>query len=84
MLSLEPLLGPIDMGADPYLLNNSWVIAGAESGHRARDCEEWWVRSIKNQCVDAGIPFFYKQAAVKGKKISTPELDGKRWIEIPQ
>jgi protein gp37 len=60
-----------------------WIIAGAESGPGARPCEEQWVRSLKDQCVSAGVPFFYKQAAVNGRKIPTPELDGRRWVEFP-
>jgi protein gp37 len=61
----------------------NWVIAGAESGHGARDCDVEWVRSLKNQCVRNGVPFFYKQHAVKGRKIPTPELDGRKWTELP-
>jgi len=61
----------------------SWVVAGAESGHGARHCEETWVRGIKDQCVAAGVPFFYKQAALKGRKVPTPELDGQKWMQFP-
>lgn len=60
-----------------------WVIVGSESGSGARPCEEVWVRSIKNQCVQAGVAFFYKQASLSGKKIPTPELDGRKWVEFP-
>lgn len=62
----------------------SWVIAGAESGPGARPMDEGWVRQIRDQCVDAGVAFFYKQNAVKGKKQSTPLLDGRTWNEYPQ
>lgn len=62
----------------------SWVVTGAESGTKARPMELDWVRSLKDQCVAAGVPFFYKQDAIKGKKIPTPELDGKVWIEFPE
>lgn len=61
----------------------SWVIVGSESGPHARPCEEKWIREIKNQCVAADVPFFYKQFTVNGKKIGTPELDGKKWIDFP-
>lgn len=61
----------------------SWVVTGAESGHGARPCEETWVRGIKDQCVAAGVPFFYKQAALKGRKVPTPELDGQKWMQFP-
>lgn len=61
-----------------------WVIAGAESGPGARPMDEQWVRDVKNQCVAAHVPFFYKQNVGKGKKISTPELDGRTWTQFPE
>ena len=57
-LSCEPLLqdlGTID------LKGIHWVICGGESGHGARPMHPDWVRSIRNQCKDANIPFFFKQ-----------------------
>lgn len=60
-----------------------WVIVGAESGPGARPMDETWVRKIKNQCVTANVPFFYKQKVVKGKKVSLPELDGATWNQYP-
>lgn len=38
-----------------------WVIAGGESGPNARPMHPQWVRSLRDQCVDAGVPFFFKQ-----------------------
>lgn len=38
-----------------------WVIVGGESGPKARPMHPDWARSIRNQCVDAGVPFFFKQ-----------------------
>lgn len=61
-----------------------WVIAGAESGPGARPCSEDWIRSLRDQCQAAGTAFFYKQWAVNGRKVDTPELDGKRWVEFPR
>jgi protein gp37 len=43
-----------------------------------------WVRSLRDQCVRAGAAFFFKQDAVNGKKIPTPELDGRVWVEMPR
>ena len=57
-LSVEPLLedlGTIDLTA------SHWVIVGGESGHGARPMQPEWVRSIRDQCRDAGVPFFFKQ-----------------------
>lgn len=39
-----------------------WVIAGCESGNGSRPCEVQWLRSLRDQCDDAGVPFFLKQA----------------------
>ena len=38
-----------------------WLIVGGESGPNARPCHPDWVRSLRDQCVSAGIPFFFKQ-----------------------
>lgn len=57
-LSLEPLLedlGEID------LTGISWVIVGGESGPRARPMHPDWVRAIRDQCLAARVPFFFKQ-----------------------
>ena len=62
----------------------SWVIVGSESGHGARPMNEDWVRGIRDQCVDAGVPFFYKQKTVAGKKIGLPSLDGMLWTQLPE
>lgn len=61
-----------------------WLITGAESGPGARPCQEEWIRSLRDQCVAAGTAFFYKQAIINGKKVETPELDGRRWTEFPE
>ncbi len=79
-LSCEPLLE--DLG-DLDLAGVGWVIAGSESGPGARPCDELWVRGIRDQCVRARVPFFFKQATVNGKKVSLPPLDGRTWEEMP-
>jgi protein gp37 len=60
-----------------------WVIAGCESGPGARPMDEDWIRSIRDQCIAANVPFFYKQRLERGRKVETPELDGRQWIEMP-
>jgi protein gp37 len=60
------------------------VIVGGESGPGARPMHPDWVRSIRDQCVAAGVPFFFKQAIIGGKKVSMPELDASRHAEIPR
>lgn len=43
-----------------------WVIVGGESGPHARPMHPDWARSIRDQCVDAGVPFFFKQGSKAG------------------
>lgn len=62
-VSCEPLLGALDLGrwlrAAPRQLD--WVIAGGESGHKARPMNPAWARALRDQCKDAGVPFHFKQ-----------------------
>jgi protein gp37 len=46
---------------DPREVCLDWVICGGESGHNARPMHPDWVRSIRDQCKEAGTPFFFKQ-----------------------
>lgn len=59
------------------------VICGCESGPRRRPTKIEWIRSLRDQCVEAGVPFFLKQMEIKGKVVKMPELDGKVWAELP-
>jgi protein gp37 len=57
-ISGEPLLEDVM----PLRLDGiDWVIVGGESGHGARPMHFDWVRSIRDRCVKAGVPFFFKQ-----------------------
>lgn len=80
-LSAEPLLedlGTIDLSGIDL------VIAGAESGRRARPLNEDWVRSLRDQCAAQGVAFFYKQRLnERGHKVSLPLLDGVRHDVMP-
>lgn len=60
-VSCEPLLGPLDLRKwlDPSGLN--WVIAGGESGTKARPMNPAWPRSLRDQCISAGVAFHFKQ-----------------------
>lgn len=73
-LSCEPLLGPVDLtnlgtrhGPPINVLRPhragavSWVIAGGESGKKARPSHPAWFRSLRDQCRRAGVPWFFKQ-----------------------
>ena len=61
-LSIEPMLGPIRL--HPSWLHSagvSWVIAGGESGPRARPMHPLWVSALRDQCEAADVPFLFKQ-----------------------
>jgi len=79
-LSLEPLLGPI---SHLDLDGINWVIVGGESGPGARKMDEEWVKEIRNQCISARVPFFFKQWGGVHKKKAGRELDGRIWDEMP-
>lgn len=67
-LSIEPMLGPIDLriaafnGADSFsaMAGIDAVILGGETGPGARPLHPDWVRSVRDQCQAAGVPFFFK------------------------
>lgn len=73
-----------DLETSPIDACLQWIVAGCESGPGARPMDEDWVRDLRDQCVDADIPFFYKQKLVNGKRVSMPELDGKVWNQYPK
>lgn len=60
-VSLEPLLGPVDLRLGRGGPSLSWVITGGESGPDARPSNPDWFRSLRDQCADAYVPFFFKQ-----------------------
>jgi protein gp37 len=80
-LSLEPLLGPLP---DMDLSGIDWVIVGGESGPGARPIQEEWVEDIKDLCVEADVPFFFKQWGGTNKKKNGRLLKGKLWDQMPK
>lgn len=71
-LSMEPLLGPVDLarscrpwgpgGASAAMLSKiNWVVVGGESGPKARPRHPDLARSLRDQCAAAGVPFLFKQ-----------------------
>jgi protein gp37 len=68
---------------DKWTPKLDWIICGGESGPKARAMHLDWARSIRDQCQASGVPFFYKQAIIEGKRVSLPELDGRQWREFP-
>jgi protein gp37 len=80
-LSIEPLLE--DLG-EMDLSGVSWVIVGGESGPGARPMKREWVVSIRRQCRDQGVPFFFKQWGGVRKKKNGRLLDGRTYDEYPE
>ena len=79
-LSVEPLLE--DLGK-VYLDGIHWVIVGGESGVGARPMNAEWVKSLKQQCSDAGVPFFFKQWGGIRKGEAGRSLDGVTYNALP-
>ena len=80
-LSAEPLLGPLEI--DASLAGLDWVVAGGESGPGARPMEAAWARSLRNQCLCADVPFFFKQWGGRTSKAGGAVLDGREWRQFP-
>lgn len=79
-LSVEPLLGPL---GKLNLRDIDWVIVGGESGPGARLMQEKWALEVRDQCVHANVPFFFKQWGGFNKKKNGRLLDGAVWSEMP-
>lgn len=78
-VSFEPLLGPIH----PNLRGIDWAIIGGESGPGHRSCDPEWVKSLRDECLQAHVPFFFKQWGGPTPKAGGRTLDGKTWDEFP-
>jgi protein gp37 len=80
-LSIEPLLGPI---AKLDLDDIDWVILGGESGPGARPMRKEWALHVRNQCLEAGVAFFFKQWGGLRPKSGGRLLGGKEWSQFPE
>ena len=79
-VSMEPLLE--DLG-DIDLTGIDWVIAGGESGPRARAVRKDWVVGIARQCSERGVPFFFKQWGGVRKHATGRLLNGRTYDDFP-
>lgn len=79
-LSLEPLLE--DLG-EFDLAGIDWVIVGGESGPGARPMDPSWVKRLRDLCLKASVPFFFKQWGGTRKKAAGRLLEGRTWDEMP-
>jgi protein gp37 len=100
-LSCEPLLGPVSFRWAPWvpwingghldgLTGVDWIIVGGESGAGSRPMHADWARTIRDQSVEAGVAFHFKQWGSHDeqgepvhKKTAGRELDGRTWDEYP-
>lgn len=80
-LSIEPLIGPIGR---IDLSGIHWIIVGGESGPKARPMEGDWVRDIRDQCITADVPFFFKQWGGVRPKSGGRMLDTSEWSQFPE
>lgn len=88
-LSIEPMLGPINLfrafGTEgprqTYIEQIDAVILGGETGPGARPLHPEWVRSVRDQCQSAGVPFFFKSWGARGM-LNSIEADFKRYGRI--
>lgn len=86
-LSVEPLLEDI---GEINLSGIHWVIVGGESGPKARPMKAEWVESIKDQCDQEGVAFFFKQwggwgadGKRRAKKSNGRLFAGRTWDGMP-
>ncbi|MBV8207935.1 MAG: phage Gp37/Gp68 family protein [Acidobacteria bacterium] len=79
-LSVEPLLE--DLGSLD-LSGIHWVIVGGESGFGARVMKPEWVISVRRQCREQHVPFFFKQWGGVRKSRNGRKLEGRTYDEMP-
>ena len=79
-LSIEPLIAPV---GKLCLHNIHWVIVGGESGPHARPMKAKWAINIRDQCLKAGVPFFFKQWGGRSPKAAGRLLQGRVWDQFP-
>jgi protein gp37 len=86
-LSMEPLLGPVDLvTAHKASVGHGrvdWVIVGGESGPHARPMDLAWARSLRDQCADAGVTFNFKQVGGRTADKGGHTLDGRTYFDRP-
>ena len=80
-LSIEPLVGPLGI---LDLSKIDWVIVGGESGPGFRPMKAEWALEVRDQCLERGVPLFFKQWGGVRPKSGGNELDGRVWAQFPQ
>ena len=80
-ISFEPLLNEIQ---NVDLTGIDWAIIGGESGPGARPMKEEWVLSLKKQCEEQNVKFYFKQWGGINKKKAGRKLLGRTWDDMPE
>jgi len=82
-LSMEPLLGPINLGESYWLPD--WIIVSGESGSKARPMNQKWVVDLKDQCLRYDVSFFFKGWGkhIPEWQLGNDTLYGESWLELP-
>ncbi len=80
-ISFEPLIGPI---GKVDLTGIHWIIVGGESGPKRRPIHKEWVIELRDQALEQGVAFFFKQWGGYSPKSGGRKLEGKEWNEMPQ
>lgn len=80
-VSYEPALAHVEWPMDGRI---QWLIAGGESGGHFRRADPAWMRATRDQCVNAGVPFFFKQWGGLHPKSNGADLDGREWKQFPE
>ena len=75
----EPLLGPLP---SLRLEGISWVVCGGESGPDHRPMDPRWAIELRDRCLTAGVPFYFKQSSDL-RPGARPLLEGRRWQQVP-
>lgn len=79
-ISFEPLISEIK---SVDLSNIDWAIVGGESGFKAREMRQEWVLTLKEECENQKVLFYFKQWGGVNKKKSGRLLLGKTWDSKP-
>ncbi len=79
-VSAEPLIGPL---SSVDLSDIHWLIVGGESGPNARPMRASWARSLRDQCRQQEVAFFFKQWGGRTPKAGGRRLDGRTWDQMP-
>jgi protein gp37 len=82
-ISCEPLLGAVNLQTNALMSGLDWVIAGGETGPGARPMNPAWARSLRDQCLAADTPFFFKRHGGVRKSFGDRLLDGREWNQRP-